>query len=773
MRKNSLLFSLTSLLFLFFFHYSGAQAKFPERRVPPPHIPKPPPPPHVNKYKKVVPVKVDPYRIDTLLVPIPMTRTLWHDKIDKEQGQADLADGKADKYITYAHDSVDNAILTMALLNDVDSMQIMIENMPTNGRDEFTTNQQKIRYLRAVWEMMRGYNRDRKPDAMYYNHLVANMHGMLVAANENKLTDFVKANVDVYSMENGQDLFENNGEARAYLYTEMGKAQPVMMVKRLNEFAKDTFAQGIITGAVRLVPDVVFSYATSTNFPLKNAVYQTKDSLTQAIVQIASFSKSPLKALPFLGDVYDGSKTVAGIDSMADQPDSYYQGLVRLKMTNEPIAKDQYVKELEYRSLKYYVRQMNELHEAKDDVRFKCIDSLQPTGLYYLLVNGQDEIYTSTFLGTFKRLVERMKPMKGDALLDTLRYDHFRTFIRMCAGYNTLSDYLATIDDTGRNNLMSRFIGGLQKGKENELEDAVDVADAFGSIRDSALAAYLQKKVKENYEQSYKDGSKKGMIIYSLLSMLFEGNSISNSDTGASVASARLHLPSINKVPYTELANDSGIVYQQAFFFGDKDGQDSYDNYLEEFKKDNKWKIVTDKNWVTISTVTGKKIVIYANLPLKEPEDEEAQNQLTKYLSDSGIHPTIMIHRGHSYHLPVTLSRLTKDVKIVVLGSCGGYHNLALVLDHSPDAHIISSKQTGVMAVNGPILKAINTRLLDGQDVNWISIWRELEDYFAKKPDVQDKFSDYVPPYKNLGAIFIKAYRRMAAPAAAARKNEQ
>ena len=64
------------------------------------------------------------------------------------------------------------------------------------------------------------------------------------------------------------------------------------------------------------------------------------------------------------------------------------------------------------------------------------------------------------------------------------------------------------------------------------------------------------------------------------------------------------------------------------------------------------------------------------------------------------------------------------------------------------------------MSVNEPIIKAINDDLLEGKDINWIRTWGMLEDYFAKRPDAREKFSDYVPPYKNLGAIFIKAYRK-------------
>jgi hypothetical protein len=757
MRRSIVLLPFIALILLCFDIPAIAQHAPPQQ-----HVPKPPPPPHINPYKKKDTTKPSPYRADTLLHPIPMGRVLFHDKIDAEQQKADLADGKKDRIIRAGRDSAATAIYTTALLKRVDSLQIMIENMPDKGRDAVMDNAQRIRCLRAVWEMMRIYNGDSKPTPDFYRELVSNMHGMIIASNENKLMEYTVANTNIYSLDN-HELMENHPEVRAYIYTQIGKQDPLMMIKRLPEYAKDTFAGRIIAAAAKLDQKVIFEYAYSTNYTLKDAVYNTKDPLVEAIVKITTYSKAPPKAFPFLCDVYYGRKTVAEIDTIAAHPALYFQNLVRLKLQDDSIGRKAYLSELEYRALNY-VRQMNELHEEKDPVRFKCIDSLPASSLYFLMVFGQDEIYTSSFLGTFKRMVERMAPMKGDELLDSVNNEHFRTFIRMCAGYNTLTDFLNTMVDTERTALMNNFISGLEHGKDDDLEDAVDVADAIGSIRDSSVADFLHKKIIENYELSYQERSKKGMIVYSLLAMLVEGNRISNSDTGASVASSRLKLPPINKVLYRDLVNDSGIVYQQVFFFGDKDGQDSYTSFIDNFKRDKNWKITTEQYWSVISSVTGKKIVIFANLPLKEPDDEDAQERLCKFLDDSGIHPTIMIHRGHSYHLPVTLAKLTKEVRIVILGSCGGYHNLALVLDHAPNAHIISSKQTGLMAVNEPIIRAVNTRLLEGADINWISVWRELEEYFKKRPDTQEKFSDYVPPYKNLGAIFIKAYRQMMKP---------
>ena len=719
--------------------------------------------PHVNKYKKKDTIKINYYSVDTLLHPVPLARQLFHDKINIEENTADLSDGRKDHIITDKTDSALTPVLTKALLTDVEKMQVMVENMPPNGREAVMENQVKIRCLTALRELVAQYNNDPRPMTVFYKNLSSNLRDMIVAVNENKLMEFTTANVNIYTLDNGKKLMEGYPQVRAYLYVQMGNKDPVMMIKRLDEYATDTFAGSIIKEAAKLVPEAVFNYAASTTFPLKNAVYRTKDTLVQAIVSIAAESKAPLKALPFLGDIYHGTKTVAQADGIAEHQDLYYENLVRLKMENDPVARNIYTQELAYRVLKI-VRELNELHEERDEVRFKTIENMGPESLYYILVFGQDEIYTSSFLGTYKRMVARMRPMKGNQLLDTLHDDHFRTFIRMCAGYNTLADFLATMDDTAKTVLMTRFIGGLENGREDDLEDAVDVADAFGSIRDSALAVFLQKKVKENYELAYQANSRKGLVLYGIMASLFEGNRISDNDTGASVTSSRLHLPLINKVPYSSLVDGSGIVYQQVFFFGDKDGLDSYESYLGSFKNDPKWKINTEnKYWTVIAATGSRKIVIYANLPIQEPvgADEIAQNTLCKYLADSGIHPAIMIHRGHSYHLPQTLSKLNDKVKIVILGSCGGYHNLAAVLDHAPDAHIVSSKQVGAREVNEPIIREMNGRILEGTDINWIAMWHELETYFANKPDLKEKFSDYVPPYKNLGAIFIKAYRKM------------
>jgi hypothetical protein len=693
------------------------------------------------------------YEVDTLIAPIPLQRQKFHGDIAKALRGADATDGAVDKVIYMGDDTLATQVITQAILKDAAHLNTMIENLPFT--DKQTEQQTKIRYLRAVANMLNRFNHDTKIDAFFYRKLVINQRDMIIARHENRLLDFVKENANVYTLNNAE-LLEGNAEAKTYLYREVGLQNPQMMFRRLPEYAKEPYADEIIAATAKVAPGEVYSYAASTNTVLSGAVRRTKDPLVQTIVRITNESKSPLKAMSFLNDIHTQKLSISEVDRITSNEDLFYKNLVRVTLEQQSLGSKTTEQELAFRGIKI-VREMNRLHDSPDPVRFRIVDNFSPEELYFLMIYGVDEIYTSTFTGTFNRMMQRMKPKTGDELLDQVHRAHFRTFIRMSAGYGKLSEFLATIEAERKTALMRDFISGLEKGGEDDLEDAVDVADAFGSISDPVLADFLQAEVRSNYERMGKERNKKGMIVYGLLSTLFNGMRTGNID-GESIG-----LPPVSMVSYKSLLGDTTVVFEQFYFYGDDDGKMSYSSFLSNFK-DGKWKIdASNKNWIRIVSTAGRPVIIFANLPIEgEGKDEEAQADLNKYLASNGIHPTMIVHRGHSYHLPSTLERLTKTTRIVMLGSCGGYHNLGTILDSSPDAQIISTKQVGTAAVNEPIIKEINTHLLAGEDVDWISSWNNLENYFAKvKGEPQSRFKDYVPPHRNLGALFIKAYRRM------------
>jgi hypothetical protein len=263
----------------------------------------------------------------------------------------------------------------------------------------------------------------------------------------------------------------------------------------------------------------------------------------------------------------------------------------------------------------------------------------------------------------------------------------------------------------------------------------------------------MLKNVKANLDRNVKSNNKRGIVIYNLLNELF----LSADSSQKIDLSADFGIPPVYQVSYNSLTDDSsGKVVMQVFFYGDKDGKWNYGGFVPQFANGN-WKRIEDnKYWIAFASTKGKPIVIYANKPLDEESGaiDKAQEALDSYLANNGIHPTVIVHRGHSYYAPYTIEQIPPSAKIVFLGSCGGYNLIHDVLRHSPDAHIIASKQTGKLNINQPFMDLLNEKLRNGNNIDWIPFWNE---YKAKAGKIEG-FDDYIPPYKNLGVIFIKAY---------------
>ncbi len=502
-------------------------------------------------------------------------------------------------------------------------------------------------------------------------------------------------------------------------------------------------------------------------------IRNSKDSLVRTVAKMAT-SKSGQLYFPFLDNLIKGKITLDAIDKVKDDDLNYYRLLVRTRLDyagrilpperDTPLEMNALTDMLEKKGKQIFVREINALHTVENPaIRFRILDPLTPAELYYLIVLSEDEIYTSSYLGVYDRIFQRMQSPRGDSLILQVHGDYFRKFIKMAAAYNKLDHFLGTMDRQNAGTIMKSFIIHLENANE---EEAVDVADSYSSIfeKNPMLAKFILDEVKANYDKNRTAANKKGIIIYNLLQTLFESADTTNKID----LSASLGISPVYKVDYESLADDSGRVIQQVFFYGDldKDGQNSYADFMALFHArpgtKPEWKILDNPQWTTISSIRGRPIFIFANKPLlgDDDPDDKAQKALAAYLSDHRLKPTIVIHRGHSYHVRYTIDQMTPTARIVVLGSCGGYNNLSEVLKISEDAHIISSKQVGTKTVNEPILQAINTTLLAGKDIEWLPMWKELGARFQNDPVAKEKFDDYIPPYKNLGAIFIKAYRK-------------
>jgi hypothetical protein len=702
---------------------------------------------------------------------VQQDRMLFHDEVDNEQKRLLALDGKADDQITLSKDESVNQQIRDALIKRVDKLQEQIELDST-----LNTNIKK-RYLRGLGAMISGFiNNYGKPDFP-----LTNATGLVLAFEKAMQLDRKNESIEPVVAANnygiGEILIgcfllptENAGikPSKPILFRKLCELHPSEILSLLPNNLDVPFADSLIIVAGHNDIRKLYNYAAAGN-ALGGRIRNSRDTLVHIVARMA-ISKSGQLYFPFLDNLLKGKITIDEIDKVKEDDLNYYRLLVKTRMDYAarllPPARDT---ALEMDALKQmlankgkdiFVNEINALHTQENPaLRFKVLDPLTPEELYYLAVLNENEIYTSSYLGVYDRIFQRMSSPRGDSLIMRLHGDYFRKFIKMAAAYNKLDHFLGTMDKEHANTVMWYFVFGLEKAGE---EEAVDVADSYSSIfeKNPSLAAYVLRVVKWNYEKNVSSNNKRGTIIYNLLQTLFE-----SADTTKKIdLSAKLGIPPIYTVDYHSLKDDSGRVIQQVFFYGDqdKDGQNSFVDYMALFRGKPEWKISENSEWVSITSIKGKPIWIFANKPLygEDDPDAKAQAHLSEYLANHHLKPTIIIHRGHSYHVRYTIEQMPPTAHIVVLGSCGGYNNLSEVLKISQDAHIISSKQVGTKTVNEPILQAINNTLIAGKNIDWLNMWKDLGSKFKNDAAAKEKFDDYIPPYKNLGAIFIKAYRK-------------
>lgn len=701
-------------------------------------------------------------------VKIPIQRQIFHDNIDKEQVAADKFDGKTDNYVKVGDDEAVNLQVTNALIKQVDDIQIEIE------KDTALDQRLKVKYLSGLQQVLKDYNNKRA-----FSRMDASEAPAIVQAYRSMMRVDIKGQ-SIYpiartlSFEAGDKLVEvfndNPGfkESRQEMFAKYAFRNLEDIMPKLGPYLDYPVTDSVIAAVAKLYPNKLLTYATSYT-PTASAIRRNPDPLVQQIVQIGRSAQST-KLMPFIDQLLDGSTTVQELEKTVENDDNYFRQMVKTSILlqkkkaegQNPLGLKSMSDNMRAKSMRY-IREMNDLHEEPHPVRFRIVKDFTPEELYYLIVNGQEELYTSSYtnaakMGLYDQMMLRMKPPRGDSLLMLVSFDKFKKFIAMAAGFNTLDNFLKSMNPENANYLMVKFVRSLEKTED--LEDAVDVANSFGSIRDPKLLDFLRSEVKKNLVFVTGKKDKRGMTIYELLNSIFTEEGKGNDSTVASDMAAKLQIPPINYVEYSTLPNDSGRVYQQVFFYGDEDGLSSYQSFMGNFPSSS-WSISKNAFWTTITSTKGKPTTIYANLPLKEPEDKTAIEKLAQYLDEKDIHPTVFIHRGHSYHVNTTLDNLQSTARIVILGSCGGYHNLATVLEKAPEAHIISSKQVGTRWVNEPIILSLEDIIRSGKNVDWVQMWANLSKKFAGDARNKPLFDDYVPPHKNLGAIFIKAYRQV------------
>lgn len=713
---------------------------------------------------------------DSVIVPI--YRQLFHDKINYEQIQLDRLDGKSDGLIRATHKPEINLAITYVMTKKVDEFENFVEL-----NKKLVTNNQKIKYLSYIENLLKAFKREWR--SKEFNPVYT---PMLVDAFEK----IFKADIDSASMASEIDLLpyqvgkiltdiftENKGYAasKKLLYIKYCALYPDKILQTIEPYVDEPFADALVVKSCKLNPTAVYNIAQAPNTTLGKLIHRNTSPVVKAIVEL---SKTPnaLLYFPFLDDILKGKQTVEGIkkyvgeDGVGYDSVGYFKLLVQteiayFKRITSP-AKDTPIamfganglrEKLREKAIQHFVTPINALHDLSNiNTRMRSIDSLSAVDLYFMMVMSESDIYTSSYKHSYARFIQRLNnEPRTDSLLMTVNFDFFKKFIKMAANYNKLDNFLSYMPKNNSETLMRGFIANLDN--TGNLEDAIDVADSYSSITDKNLQSFILEYVIKNENECIQKNNSRGKTIYGLLKTIFLSADSSNNVNLTSV----LGIPSVYEIENKDMRDDSGRIIQQVYWYGDKDGKAFFPSFISSFSP-KEWIIKSTSEWYEIRSKKGN-VWVYANRPLDNDAnlDDSAQIHLNSYLTENNFLPAVVVHRGHSYWLPRTIKRMAGNAKIVMLGSCGGYKNLNDIIDINPEAHIISTKEIGAGDINRPILNYLNQTFESGSKLVWKDMWASLTKLFAADPSlsIRESWDDYVPPYKNLGAIFLKGYNNL------------
>ena len=692
---------------------------------------------------------------------IPLMRKIFHENVDRSQRSIDKIDRKEDRTVSLTGDPEINMQVTYSLINKVDEMQDAIE------ADSTLDGNGKIKLLRGLNEVLSSFEsayriREFKiiqlPDLInaYQEAIVLDRKGLPITPLVNN-ADYGIANILIKCIAFQKNVGIEDSKSLILLKTVREFPKRILPILLANPTAP--YADSLLTVLAKIQPDDVYDYAQSFNTDLGKKIQANNDPLVKTIVRLANLNEGRMY-FPFLDNLSRGKVSVEEIDKVKDNEFKYYRFLVntqidysdRMRRRDTPLAMDVLTGMLRQKAVESFINVINGLHDSPDNIRMKKVESLNPQELYFLCVMGETEIYTSSYLKVYQRIFQRMKNANSDTLLLSVNFDHFKKFIKMAANYNTLDDFLKRMNKGNAEILMRAFASGLEK--TGNLEDAVDVADSYASISDKNLQKLIVNEIQTNLAKQTEMENKRGIAIYDLLGTIFQSLDTTNKID----LSEKFGIPPIYSVSNNSLKDSAGKIVIMQLFYGDKDGAYIFSKFKTAYTNAN-WKIVNKPEWIEVTSTKGTPVVIYANKPLDETLglDEKGQEAMNEFMRENDAYPTITIHRGHSYHVSSTIGQLFYTTKVVLLGSCGGYQNINKVLSICPYAHIIASKQVGSGTVNEPMIINITETLRSGKDLYWPEMWKKLSDQLKSNA----LFEDYIPPYKNLGALFIMAYNQI------------
>ena len=469
------------------------------------------------------------------------------------------------------------------------------------------------------------------------------------------------------------------------------------------------------------------------------------------------------RVLPFSMAIQENRITVEDIKKLTMVPQDYYHAFVeeaiRLHTTANPEIKaflKEPIFELNQKFGNYYfIKQINDLHESPDNVRFQVLNTLPAKELYFLLLagsydltqEGASALYTSSFFYVYKKFLKETEKTGGvNKFFEDVDYYEFYKFISNVSDYGLVGDLINNLSEEK----ITRFLGDYLENLSNKqladneiILDAMTLAEILYETRNNEnIKNNLVARIEKIERQPKLQNDLIYRRIYSVLKDLLLDKYKYEADKTYDVLQVK------------RLQKPNSPIVQVSFFYDDDDATSSFSSCIATYDSKT-WDKKDKGNYVIFSSKVGNKMKVYMNKPNTKQGCDTAQDVMLQAIEQEGYEVTSYIHRGHSYHLPQSLRKINESCQFVFLGSCGGYKQVLKLFQLNPDVNIISTRSVGAKQINDPLLGRINSDIVNNKDIRWDDLWKEYNAKFQSKV-AKDLFAGYMAPNKYIGIKFIR-----------------
>ncbi|MGB0850763.1 MAG: hypothetical protein ACPGTP_05920, partial [Bacteroidia bacterium] len=407
-------------------------------------------------------------------------------EIEKEQSRIDLIDGSEDQFVSLKSVIQSEQATFTYLTSPTEIVEKILEK---DGVTDFI----KIDQLKRIQGILKKVSLENVHFYTQFKPIFDLIHKVQRVEDDKRLHSILKSNV--FASLNIIAFYIDNSVAETF-FKSAARSEPSELLKHFKEIDYKPYNVAILDEVARVAPMKIKTYLHSWN-TIHQRIKKSENEITMVLYDIFERKGASTRAYILLNDIYAKKIGIDKAHEIAKFDSALFSYLITMRSKTVLLGEHSINEALKYQCLKK-VRIINDLHEESDAVRFASLGKYNASEIYTLIVYSEDEIYTSTFLGMYKRMMSKLETQSTYEFLHHARFNQFRTFIKMAAGYNSLNHFLSKMTSYEKKKLFDKLASGLESSNDN-LQSAVAIADTYGSLKSSSNKNLMEQAIMKYY----------------------------------------------------------------------------------------------------------------------------------------------------------------------------------------------------------------------------------------------------------------------------------